>query len=1322
MKRKPLLLSLLALVMALSLLTGCGAGKQTPDKGLEPLSEETQITAPEEEGPQSEPAALYRSASRDGWQPQAKENTVMIYMVGSDLESGSTGSSGGAATMDLEEIMDSGVDTAKTNVVIYTGGCMYWQMDIPSDTNTLLEFNGAGFTHAASTTQLVSMGEASTLTEFLDFTYSSYPADHYSLIFWDHGGGPMMGFGSDELFGSDGLDMFELYDGLSASVFGSGIAHLDWVGFDACLMGSIEVANVIANFADYMVASEELEPGFGWDYSFLSSYNDLSDPALICGVITGYFGSFYDYVESLGYPMSATLSVLDLSEVAKVNEAVDALFSAMSDALDSGSYSRLAQYRQFVKCFGLTDLADRGSSYDLIDLGDLADVMMDEYPSQAIALSGAVSSMVEYEYSNQLYTSGVSIYYPYDSQIMFEYIGQYYYQSLNTDGYNEYMKAFTDIWLGGSSSADWRLSAPILEEQAQELTMQLSGEQLADLSSAYYTILEDNGDGTYTPVLEHCTIEPDENGVLHVPLEQELFFVTIDGEESYDVWSFAEIDRNDETVTYNTTSTGLSSDFGGTLSITVSQTLDNEGTILFQNIGVTPKEGQPAGKYSVDLSQWGLLMNSMTWRLPTYSSDDAHMLLPYTQWEQRSSYTWTQLSYQDSFGFEKRDLRSTSGTYVCQILAETTTGEVYASELAELAIPGLKKTVEQKTANGTLTFHVYQDHAELCSYVGTDTAIAVPETVEGKSVTAILKLAFASQSTLEKVDLPDSITLIQPYAFSSCEGLKEIDFPAGITEIKERTFSYCRALTELVIPDHITGIGPGAFSGCRGLVSVQLPETLTTIGDGAFRQCSGLAELTIPASVTEIRPEAFIWCDLLKLSVADGSECYQVLDGVLYTADGKTVIAAPEGAMAGVSSITIPEGVEEIYPYAFYSLDELTSVSLPGTLRIVGEEAFYGCTLSEQPELPDSLEFIGHAAFDASYTDGNWDTVRIGEKVTFIGTSAFGGRNVVNYDVAENNPSYASPDGFLTNKSGGTLLSMPTGKTGDVVIPEGVIAIWSYSITDSTAGMTSLTLPESLVYIHPSAGLYLMELEQLSIGKNLSTVDFTALRDVTEFRISGENKNYTLHEGVVYTADMTKLLLYPAGKTDVSYTVPEGVLELETGAFYDTWNKNTTLQELNVPASLTEIWYDTTGKSTFDSMTALERINVAEGNQDFSSRDGMLYDVSGKTLFFVPRGIIGDITVPDGTETIYLNAFGTDPASRSITLPEGVKNIQGSNFFTTYSAQDEVLHLYLPASLEQCSTLDLTDDGSEVEIVLHVPAGSYAERFAQEQGLEYVTE
>ena len=111
------------------------------------------------------------------------------------------------------------------------------------------------------------MGSPNTLASFVKYGLENGGTDDNMLILWDHGGGPMLGYGLDEVYG-DILTIDEIDSALQSAGIG-GDNRLSLLGFDACLMGAVETANKLKDRAEYIVFSQETEPGFGWNYMFL---------------------------------------------------------------------------------------------------------------------------------------------------------------------------------------------------------------------------------------------------------------------------------------------------------------------------------------------------------------------------------------------------------------------------------------------------------------------------------------------------------------------------------------------------------------------------------------------------------------------------------------------------------------------------------------------------------------------------------------------------------------------------------------------------------------------------------------------------------------------------------------------------------------------------------------------------------------------------------------------------------------------------------------------------------------------------------------------
>ncbi len=436
-----------------------------------------------------------------------KAVTLMVYMVGSDLEA-----KGGAGSDDLEEMAESGVDLSQVNVLVYAGGSKKWHNDTVSaeDGHTVLSLGEDGFSAVASYEER-SMGEPAPLSDFLNYSYENYPAEDYALVLWDHGDGPLIGYGKDMLYDNDSLTLSEMREAFSSSPF-KGENKLSWVGFDACLMSSAELALVLCDYSERLVASQEIEPAFGWNYSFLSELGKTETSELLRGICEGYLTECEKYYERRGFEgRDTTLAAMDLSAAGELESSLEALFSAAASDV-SRDYNTLAARR--VECRAL-GRASTGSEYDLVDLYDLAEKMSARYPDEAGALMSAVKKLVTVNSTNAEGLCGVSLYYPFYNKSYYEKSWGEVYRELGVlSDYGKYLDGYTQIWLGGEFLEESAASAEPEAGGENEYVLTLTDEQAETYADASYYILYREGDELYTAVYVSGAVEKDKNKLI----------------------------------------------------------------------------------------------------------------------------------------------------------------------------------------------------------------------------------------------------------------------------------------------------------------------------------------------------------------------------------------------------------------------------------------------------------------------------------------------------------------------------------------------------------------------------------------------------------------------------------------------------------------------------------------------------------------------------------------------------------------------------------------------------------------------------------------
>lgn len=280
-------------------------------------------------------------------------------------------------------------------------------------------------------------------------------------------------------------------------------------------------------------------------------------------------------------------------------------------------------------------------------------------------------------------------------------------------------------------------------------------------------------------------------------------------------------------------------------------------------------------------------------------------------------------------------------------------------------------------------------------------------------ITSIGKGAFLFCGSLVQLELPAALEALGDFAFADCESLASVRFRGdALTRLPDRVFYGCASLSRVRLPQNVTQIGKRAFSGCEELQNLYFGDPLTELGDYAFEGCSklsgadlsaeriptglfsgcyslswfrvadgtgtikafafsgsGIRDLSIPASVTQIEPGAFYSMGG-TVTLDEENANYKLIDGSLYTADGKTLLAyftSDPYAEEPQTEFTIPEGVEVIASYALAE-SGLSTVVFPASLQRIDAYAFAD-TYLEDPQIPEHVE-IDPDAFHAPGDDG----------------------------------------------------------------------------------------------------------------------------------------------------------------------------------------------------------------------------------------------------------------------------------------------------------------------------------------------------------------
>lgn len=346
-----------------------------------------------------------------------KYRTFMMYMVGSDLES-----SGSIATFDLNDIKGSNIDLDNINVLLMVGGSKKWHNFVSEDEIAIYELTKSGFKKVKSSSP-VNMGSAATLSSFIEYVHNNYESEKYDMVFWNHGFGAI-GLEHDEI-SDDFISIVELNEVFAASPFKDN--KLELVIFNNCLAGNVHFASVMKNYAEYMVASEEvMYVGSVIDrLNFLNEVEKDDDGYDIGLAYVNKSDESINKLNKLGKNLDSTLSIIDLSKVDELEENINNYFGSID--LDN-NYRLISIARRKTHTYGKED----NNAYDTVDLYELTEslkLFSDKDITES--LQDSLKETVKYNSAYNEYSNGLAIYFPYYG---------------NTEYITSHLYAFDKLW------------------------------------------------------------------------------------------------------------------------------------------------------------------------------------------------------------------------------------------------------------------------------------------------------------------------------------------------------------------------------------------------------------------------------------------------------------------------------------------------------------------------------------------------------------------------------------------------------------------------------------------------------------------------------------------------------------------------------------------------------------------------------------------------------------------------------------------------------------------------------------------------------------
>lgn len=447
--------------------------------------------------------------------------TIMIYMDGTDLET-----RGLNATGELNGIDPREIDFENYHILLYTGGTKKWHNFASPNENAIYELTKNGFVKV-KTYERKNMGEASTLTEFLEYGYTNYPAGNYDLMIWDHGSGSI-GAVHDELSG-DYMHLDEFETALKNSPFNSN-NKLQNIVFETCLNGSLEFATVLAPYANYLVASEEITNGT-YIYSelvFLSKINEIENSYTFAERYVNGYADKMAFLTSVSETVdtTSTYSIVDLNQIPKLNKKLDDFYKSIDV---KSSYNAIARARAGLYQFAVetADIYD----YDTVDLYEFVSSIEGLNSSKAKDIENFIKNkVVLYNWTKTPHGNGLSVYIPYNSSsgAVEAHLDTFSRTSLS-DSYIGFIKEFNSTKNAGIGGYTYRLTENEItsekKETGKEFKLKLTDDQISNFGKASYIIFKKESDGYFTPVYKGNDAKLDDDGYISTNLTNNLIAV-----------------------------------------------------------------------------------------------------------------------------------------------------------------------------------------------------------------------------------------------------------------------------------------------------------------------------------------------------------------------------------------------------------------------------------------------------------------------------------------------------------------------------------------------------------------------------------------------------------------------------------------------------------------------------------------------------------------------------------------------------------------------------------------------------------------------------
>lgn len=447
--------------------------------------------------------------------------TVMIYIDGSNLETDCA-----IVTSELNAIKPETIDLDKVNILLYTGGTTKWHNFISNTENAIYKLTKNGFEKIESYPKK-NMGDPSTLQEFLDYSYTNFNAGHFNLVLYNHGGAIDGAIYDD--FTKDNLTLEDFSKALDASKFDEN-NKMDSVIFRTCLNGTLEVASVFADYAEYIVFSEEITLGSGSSNVlgyFLNGIDSTSEGNKVGEkFIEGYNKQMED-IDILGI-QAVTYSIIDLSKVKPLINELDAFMPTIDL---KNNYKEISTIRSGLYQYGKVE-----PSYDTVDLKEFIQQVKPYATGNADAVIKKIDEAVVKNNTNLNKSHGLSVYFPYNGKqtIINRFINVYDKLEFSKN-YKSFITSFITA-KGQTTAFNYNLTTNETSvTDNKEVTLELTDEQKSNIVKSSYYVLRREDDPKkkqYYQMIYASNNSTIENGIVKTNMNNQ-FIKMYDTEDKY---------------------------------------------------------------------------------------------------------------------------------------------------------------------------------------------------------------------------------------------------------------------------------------------------------------------------------------------------------------------------------------------------------------------------------------------------------------------------------------------------------------------------------------------------------------------------------------------------------------------------------------------------------------------------------------------------------------------------------------------------------------------------------------------------------------------